>query len=381
VNIEREAGTLPIIAATLLSIAALNYWFYDRFLMSYVLATQCLGCDAPAAATTPLELALSVALLGAYLLVLTRVRSPSLLRVWVAGTAILGLLVWGAMANAHKTAISGHAQRWTALHQSARLALGFGTSLAFSSLIVLVRKRQRAAALGVPAVVALTGVLLSAHGARSLNSGNLPSPISKSALLLAGTQDIAIWWQKSVTVVLVAGSALALLAARSRQPRDICAWLALTTGAAAVFFTVPHVRDALQPLSLREPMPPGLSQVSACSGQQIPESLSLEHLANANVDPARAPVGYLAQPLTRSARELRPLLEAARDQGIVLVVVPVRHTLQTRSQTLGLLSFDEVCWGGQFRLAKTGDARPLSELSTLGDLIRSPSAIDPTAGR
>lgn len=379
-NIEREAGTLPIIAATLLSIAALNYWFYDRFLMSYVLATQCLGCDAPAAATTPLELALSVALLGAYLLVLTRVRSSSLLRVWVAATAILGLLVWGAMANAHKAAISDYAQRWTALHQPARLALGFGTSLAFSALIVLVRKRQRAAALGVPAVVALTGVLLSAHGARSLNSGNLASPLSKSALLLAGTQDVAIWWQKSVTVVLVAGSALALLAARSRHARDIGAWLALTTGAAAVFFTVPHVRDALQPLSLREPMPPGLSQVSACSGQQIPESLPLDQLASSGVDPARAQVGYLAQPLTRSARELRPLLEAALDQGIVLVVVPVRHTRQTRSQTLGLLSFDEVCWGGQFRLAKTGDARPLSELSTLGDLIRSPSAIDPTAG-
>jgi len=379
--IEREAGMLPIIAATLLSIAALNYWFYDRFLMSYVLATQCLGCDAPAAATTPLELALSVALLGAYLLVLTRVRSSSLLRVWVAVTAILGLLVWAAMANAHNAAISDHAQRWTALHQPARLALVFGTSLAFSGLIVLVRKRQRAAALGVPVVAALTGVLLSAHGARSLNSGYLASPLSKSALLLAGTQDIAVWWQKSVTVVLVAGSGLALLAARSRQSRDIGAWLAIITGAAAVFFTVPHVRDALQPLSLREPMPPGLSQVSACSGQQIPESLSLDQLANSNVDPARAPVGYLAQPLTRSARELRPLLEAALDQGIVRVVVPVRHTLQTRSQTLGLLSFDEVCWGGQFRLGKTGDARPLSELSTLGDLIRSPSAIDPTAGR
>ena len=378
-NIEREAGTLPIIAATLLSVAALNYWFYDRFLMSYVLATQCLGCDAPAAATSPLELALSVTVLGGYLLVLTRVRSSSLLRVWVAATAILGLLVWGAMANAHKAAISGHAQRWTALHQPARLALGFGTSLAFSALIVLVRKRQRAAALGVPAVVALTGLLLSAHGARSLNSGSLASPLAKSVLLLAGTQDIVTWWQNSVTLVLVAGSTLALLAARSRHPRGIGAWLALTIGAAAVFFTVPHVRDALQPLSLREPMPPGLSQVSACLGPQIPESLPLDQLASSGI--ARGQVGYLAQPLSRSAKELEPLLEAALDQGIARVVVPVRHTFQTRSRTLGLLNFDEVCWGGQFRLAKSADARPLSELSTLGDLIRSPSAIDPTAGR
>jgi hypothetical protein len=381
VNIEREAGTLPIIAATLLSVAALNYWFYDRFLMSYVLATQCLGCDAPAEATTPLELALSVALTGAYLFVLTRVRSSSLLPVWVYATAILGLLVWGTMANAHQAAISDHAQRWTALHQPARLALGFGASLAFSALIVLIRKRQRAAALGVPAVAALTGVLLSAYGARALKSGSVASPLAKSVLLLAGTQDTVTWWQNSVTVVLVAGSALALLAARSRHPRGMGAWLALTTGVAAVFFTVPHVRDALEPLSLREPAPPGLSQVSACLGPQIPESLPLEQLASSGVDPARGPVGYLAQPLTRGARELGPLLEAALDQGIALVVVPVRHTRQTRSQTLGLLSFDEVCWGGQFRLTKTSDARPLSELSTLGDLIRSPSAIDPTAGR
>jgi hypothetical protein len=109
--------------------------------------------------------------------------------------------------------------------------------------------------------------------------------------------------------------------------------------------------------------------------------LPLDQLSGARVDSAPVEVGYLAEPLSRPASDLAPLLEAALARGITRVVVPARQPRQARSHTLGLLSYDEVCWGGQFRLANTSGARPISELSTLEDLIRSGAAIDPTARR
>jgi hypothetical protein len=377
----RRDGPLKILGATLLAVAAVNYWAYDRFLLSYVLATGCNGCNAPTPNVPSAEELFGVVAAGsAYLLLLTAVHQSSRRAVWGWGTLLIALVTTLLMARSHTHAVVGASARWRAVNEPVQLALYCGASCTLSALLLAIRGPcRRGFVSGAASVVAITGTCLMAYGASNWSRGCVIAPMAKAALLLAGTGDVVTWWKRSLAAVLAAGTLLAIVAVRSEHRRRWSEWPWLAAGAVAVWLTIPHARDALHPLPLRGAVPVGLSRVSTCLAASLPDSVPLER-APQNVPVAPDTVGYLAAPFTTPVSALEPLLNRALETGIHLVVVPARRSRTVSSHTLGTLPYEEVCWGGKVRLSSSAESRPIADFATLGDLIRSDIAIDPGVG-
>jgi hypothetical protein len=375
-------GPLRIIGATLLSVAALDYWVYDRFLLSYVLAAQCHGCDAHSHAPSSEELQTVAAAGSVYLALLISVPQALRRAVWGWGTLLSALSTTLLLARAHAQTVMGVSERWAALNEPVRLALYCGASLTLSTLVLAVRGPRRLDfSSGTAGVVAIAGIRLTDFGAGGWFRASTMEPVAKAALLLAGSGDVVTWWKRSLAAVLTAGALLAIVAARRGHRQRRSAWLWLVAGLAAVWLTIPHARDALQPLPWQDTVPVGLSRVSTCLARYLPaEPLPLDSaepkgpvLVKANA------AGYLPASFTTPASALGPSLQKALNLGIHWVVVPATRSRAVSSHTLGLLHYDDVCLGGQFRLSSGAESRPLAAFATLGDLIRSDSAIDPSA--
>jgi len=374
-----DRGPLQVIGTTLLSIAAVNYWAYDRFLLSYVLATQCAGCNAPAPAAGSEQLLVLAAAAGAYLSLLICSRPPLRRAAWGWGTLLIALVTTVFLARAHGQVVVGTSERWAAVNLPARLAVYCGAGLVLSTLGVAVLERPRRSFLNGPAsIVVVVGTCLLSYGVSSWSRGTVTAPMAKAVLLLAGTEDTLTWWKRSLAALLTAATVLVALAARSNRRRRWSRWLWLAVGLAAVGATLPHALDLSHPLSLRDAVPTGLSRVSSCLANSLPEAVPLDGPARNAPLPAGA-VGYLPASLSTEASELGPLLAGALTRGVHLVVVPAKRSRTVATHTLGILPYEEVCWAGQIRLSSTAEARRLADFATLDDLIRSAVAVDPTA--
>jgi hypothetical protein len=379
-----DDGPVEIVGTTFISLAAFNYWAYDRFLLSFVLWSQCVGCDAPARPLTALELLAVGVVPASYLASLLVVRSVLLRSVWGLGTLLLALLTTARLAASHEGAVRGAGERWAAVNEPARLAVAFGGILVASALLVVVRELRRRETLGaLPSVVSMSGAALLVYGLNAWSRASVSSPMAKAAQLAEGTQDIVTWWKVSFVVLSTVGTLGAVRAWRLRKGLRRTSWLWLAAGVGALALTLPHAQDAWHPPPLREAVPPGLTQVDSCLASRIPESVPLElgDSAIASALPAGPGVGYLPASMQRSVKDMGPLLQAALTRGLLLIVVPAKRPRWLPTQTLGQLGYDEVCLGGQFRLSTATGARPLAEFSTLGDLVSASSPIDPTVPR
>lgn len=367
-----------VLATTLFSLAAINYWVYDRFVLSYALATQCVACDAPAPPPSSLERMAVGALAATYLVLLMAVSHAQRRVVWGWGTLLIALSVSLELTRAYRQAVAGQTERWAAVNEPGHLALYCGAILTLSTVVLALRgPRRRELLMGAPAIVGIAGVSLMVYGASSWFRAAEAFPMATAALLLAGTEDTVAWWQRSLAALTLAGAVLAILASRSRRPLRRGGWSGLIAGLAALALTVPHALDALHPLALREAVPESLSRASSCLAGGVPEAVPIQSATQRRAGIA-SPVGYLAEPMARPARELQPLLQEALTGGIRLVVVPATRLRSISTHTLGTLHFDEVCLGGKFRLGSGASARPLADFATLGDLLHSDGAVDPS---
>lgn len=365
---------LILVGITLLLVAVTNYLAYDRFVLSYVLAEQCVHCEGPAMVPGPLAWSSFTAVIIVYVMVLLRSSSRKRQSIWHVVTFCSLLIAAAALTFAHHQAIFGASRRWAAVSSVPPIALGTGIFLVIvtAAHVGLAQQRKRLL-VGAPALVMLAAVSWTVLAAKLWFRNDVTYPFAKAALLLAGSIDVIRWWVVSLAVLATAGLTATLLALwRARSKRS---WAVGTCGLAALCLSIPYALDALKPLPLHEAVPQGLSIVATCINERFSDAIPLEAIA-ARPIPATT-VGYLAEALDSPTPPLVPRLRAALDAGVRTVVVPAKRKRTIATYTVGPVTYDEVCLAGKFELTASLEAPTTSEFATLADLIRSAKWIRP----
>lgn len=362
---------MSLLSATLLGMAMTNYFFYDRFALSYVLAEQCAGCDGPA--TSGYAGPACAGLLGAYVLALRRAPAPERHRWWTFMTGMAIACAFAALTLAYRRAIRGDTQRWAAMSLPMQVSLSLSLFLGVSTILMVALTERRSRLIwGTPTIAVVAATTWAKLALELWNRQELVSPMAKVSGLLEGSAETVGWWKVSLTAQAAVGMVV-VLRAQWRRP-DIFHWAGCAAAITALWLTVPYARDALSPLAQREAVPANLSPTASCFA---PDFVDVVRLSRPLPPVPPGVAGYLQESLDTPTPQLLPQLKVALTAGIRTIVVPGRRRETIPTSTLGPVSFDEACLAWRFDLTDETSAVSLTDFATLASLVQRRARVRP----